>query len=76
MTATLPMPCVKTYTRPRENTNTGGVGVDLIAAILRQRPSRPDVGYELVFEAKESGSMVARRKAARRKAGAEEKEVD
>ena len=33
-----------------------------IAAILRQRPSRPDGGDELDFEAKEAGSMVARQR--------------
>ena len=40
----------------------GGRGVDPIAVILRRRPSSPNGGDESGFEAKEAGSMVARRK--------------
>ena len=56
------MPCAKTDVRPREDTAAGGGGVDPIAKILWRRPSSPDAGDESGFEAKEAGSMVARRR--------------
>ena len=56
------MPCAKTDARLREDTAAGGGGVDLIAARLRWRPSSPDAVDNSGFEAKEAGSMVARRR--------------
>ena len=59
---TSPIPCVKTYARPREDPAAGGGGVDPIAAILWRRASSPGAGEKLGFEAKEAGIMVARRR--------------
>ena len=56
------MPCANTDARAREDTAAGGGGVDPIAAILQRRPSIPDGGDDLGLEAKEAGSMVARRR--------------
>ena len=61
-TAPPPMPCAKTDVRLSEDPAAGGSGVDPIAAILRQRPSSPDIRGELGFKAKEEGSMAERRR--------------
>ena len=55
------MPCANKDTRPMDYPAAGGRGVDPIAVILRRRPSSPNGGDESGFEAKEAGSMVARR---------------
>ena len=57
-----PMPCNKTDVRLREDPSAVGGGVDPIAVILRKRPSIPSRRDELGFEAKEAGSIVARRR--------------
>ena len=55
------MPCAKTDARTREDPSKGGGGVNPVAVIFRRTPSIPDAGYESGFEAKEAGSMLARR---------------
>ena len=57
-----PMPRNKTDVRLREDPSAGGGGVDPIAPILWKRPSIPSRRDELGFEAKEAGSIVARRR--------------
>ena len=54
------MLCYKTDVHSREYPVAGVGGVDPVAARLWRRPSRPDAGGELGFEAKDVGSMVAR----------------
>ena len=73
-----PMPCAKEDARPREDPTDGGGRVDPIAARLQRIPSSPDTGDESGLEANDAGSMVARRRqeGGRRKAEAEDKEVD
>ena len=66
------MPCAKTDVHPREYPTAGSSGVDPIAAILRKIPYIPNRGDESGFEAKETGSMVARR---RRKAERRERKT-
>ena len=56
------MPCANPDASPREAPAAAGGGVNPIAIILRQRPSIPNGGDESEFEAKEAGSMVARRR--------------
>ena len=54
------MPCAKTDALPREDTAAGSGGVDPISTIMRGRPYSPVRLDESGFEAKKSGSMVAR----------------
>ena len=54
------MTCANMDGRLRVDSTAGGGGVDLIAVILRQRPSSPDARGELSFGAKDAGSMVTR----------------
>ena len=55
-----PMLCANMDACLREDSSAGGGGVDPIAVRLWQIPSSPDAGGESGFEAKDSGSMVAR----------------
>ena len=56
------MSCAKADARPREDPATGGGGVTPIAPRFRQRPSRLNARDDSGIEAKEAGSMVARRR--------------
>ena len=56
------MPCAKVDALPVEDPAPVGGRVAPISTRLRQRPSCPDTGYELGLDAKEAGSMMARRR--------------